>query len=63
MAMNGKNQCVFSYSTDNENFKTIGKPFTAKEGKWTGAKTGTFCTRPEKTNDGGRAEVDWFRLQ
>lgn len=55
--------CDFSYSLDGKKYKNIGKPFQAKEGKWIGTKIGTFCTRPPiKTNDGGWAEVDWFRI-
>jgi len=52
----------FSYSTDNKKFKPLGKTFTAKPGKWIGAKIGTFCSRPIPKNDGGRVIVDWFRL-
>lgn len=55
--------CEFSYSLDGKKYKKLGQPFQAKEGKWIGAKVGTFCTRPAiKTNDGGWAEVDWFRI-
>ncbi|WP_203558337.1 glycoside hydrolase 43 family protein [Bacteroides sp. 224] len=55
--------CTFSYSLDGKNYKKMGAPFQAKEGKWIGAKIGTFCTRPAiKTNDGGWSEVDWFRI-
>ncbi len=38
--------CTFSYSTDCKRFKTVGKTFTAKEGKWIGAKVGFFSTAP-----------------
>jgi hypothetical protein len=56
-------KCVFSYSTDNKKFTTFGSPFQAREGKWIGAKVGTFCTRPDMViNDGGWTEVDWFRI-
>ena len=55
--------CRFSYSQDGENYQTFGEPFQAREGKWIGAKIGTFCTRPAiQTNDGGWAEIDWFRI-
>ncbi|MDR0981772.1 MAG: glycoside hydrolase 43 family protein [Culturomica sp.] len=55
--------CDFSYSFDGKNFKPLGNEFQAKEGKWIGAKVGTFCTRPAiVTNDGGWMEVDWFRI-
>ena len=55
--------CDFSYSPDGKEFTKFGQPFRAKEGKWIGAKIGTFCTRPAiTTNDGGWTEVDWFRV-
>jgi beta-xylosidase len=56
-------KCVFSYSLDGKSFTTAGNSFTAREGKWIGAKTGLFCTRPIKNNDGGRIDVDWFRIE
>ena len=44
-------------------WQSLGKEFQAREGKWIGCKTGTFCTRPAiTTNDGGWADVDWFRV-
>ena len=55
--------CDFSYSLDGKRFKKLGNPFQAKEGRWIGAKVGMFCTRPAiKINDGGWADVDWFRI-
>ena len=55
--------CNFSYSTDGRRFTALGDSFQAREGKWIGAKVGLFCTRPaEIRNDGGYAEVDWFRI-
>jgi beta-xylosidase len=54
--------CAFSYSTDDRKYTNLGKSFKAKEGKWIGAKIGTFCTRPVQKNDGGRVEIDWFRV-
>lgn len=57
-----KGLCTFSYSEDGKKFVTLGNPFKAKEGKWIGAKVGTFCTRPVEKNDGGRVDIDWFRL-
>jgi len=55
--------CTFSFSKDGEEFTTLGNVFTAKAGKWIGAKVGLFCNRPMQTNDGGRIEVDWFRIE
>lgn len=53
----------FSYSTDNKKFESLGKTFKARSGVWIGAKVGTFLTRPVKSNDGGRVEIDWFRIE
>ncbi|QIK58724.1 glycosyl hydrolase 43 family protein [Dysgonomonas sp. HDW5A] len=57
------NKCTFSYSTDDKKYITLGNEFKAKEGKWIGAKIGTFCSRPIPKNDGGRVDLDWFRLE
>jgi hypothetical protein len=55
--------CQMYYSTNGKKFQKIGKEFQLKEGKWIGAKVGVFCTRPAiVTNDGGWADVDWFRM-
>lgn len=55
--------CDFSYSTDGRTFSPLGTTFQAREGKWIGAKVGTFCTRPAiRANDGGWADIDWFRI-
>lgn len=55
--------CQFSYSLNGKRFKTLGKPFQVREGKWIGAKIGTFCTRPAiVSNDGGWADIDWFHI-
>ena len=54
--------CSFSYSLDGKKFIKIGKPFKAREGKWIGTKMGVFCSRPISNNDGGRMEIDWFRI-
>ncbi|WP_455497372.1 glycoside hydrolase family 43 protein [Coprobacter sp.] len=54
--------CDFSYSADGKKFIPFGKSFTAKPGKWIGAKTGLFITRPKSVNDGGWIDIDWFRI-
>ena len=54
--------CSFAYSTDGKRFSPIGRMFTLKEGKWIGAKIGFFCSRPVSNNDGGRIDIDWFRI-
>jgi len=55
--------CTFSYSTDGESFSDLGNSFRARQGRWIGAKIGTFCMRPVRNNDGGRIDVDWFRIE
>ncbi len=55
--------CSFKYSSDGKVFRPIGEPFTAREGRWIGAKVGLFFTRPGKFNDAGSADVDWFRFE
>ena len=39
----------------------MGEPFTARQGKWIGAKVGVFCVTPNEGNRGW-ADVDWFRM-
>lgn len=56
-------KCHFSYSLNGRKYHPLGHEFQAREGKWIGAKVGMFCTRPAiKTNDGGWADMDWFRI-
>lgn len=56
--------CEFSYSLDGKKYQPLGNKFQVREGKWIGAKTGVFCTRPHiVTNDGGWADVDWYRVE
>ena len=55
-------KCSFAYSTDGKQFTAFGNDFTAREGKWIGAKTGFFCTRSKYHNDGGRVDIDWIRF-
>ena len=54
--------CEFSFSEDGKLFNAIGNSFTAKPGKWVGAKVGMFFNRTNITNDAGYADVDWFRI-
>lgn len=54
--------CTFYYSVDGKKFTQLGNSFTAKEGKWIGAKTGVFINRPIKNNDGGWVDIDWYRI-
>tara|TARA_R100000908_G_C3757102_1_gene151985 strand:- start:3923 stop:5617 length:1695 start_codon:yes stop_codon:yes gene_type:complete len=62
----------FSYSTDGQNFETIGQPFAAKEGRWIGAKVGLFANQPRNGDPedyidyssqySGFADFDFFRV-
>jgi len=55
--------CNFSASTDGKLFIEMSQPFTAKPGRWVGAKLGLFCISTDAVNKGGYAEVDWFRVE
>ena len=55
--------CFFSYSSDGREFRSVGEPFKAREGRWIGAKVGFFYTRPGKFNDAGTADIDWIRFE
>ncbi|WP_235643516.1 glycoside hydrolase 43 family protein [[Flexibacter] sp. ATCC 35208] len=55
--------CQFSYSNDGNDFIPIKETFTAKPGRWIGAKVGLFCIRPGQINDAGYADYDWFRVE
>lgn len=52
----------FSFSEDGKDFIRIGKTFTAKPGKWVGAKIGFFCSRTNPTNNAGYADIDYIRF-
>ena len=54
--------CQFLYSENGKNFKKIGKPFKAKEGKWIGAKVGVFCISTQEAKRGGYADIDYFTI-
>ena len=55
--------CRFSYSLDGKRFRRLGEEFTAREGKWIGAKIGFYATAEIKKNDGGWVDLDWFRTE
>ena len=60
----GKNaQCKFYFGTDGINFKELNYTFTAKPGKWVGAKIGLYCVRNNITNDAGYADIDWIHFE
>lgn len=55
--------CQFAFSNDGNIFTLIEKTFTAKPGRWVGAKLGMFYLRYNITNDAGYADVDWLRIE
>jgi beta-xylosidase len=55
--------CRFSYSLDGKQFSPIGDPFTARQGKWIGAKVGIFSLGAGQTREMGYADFDWFRIE
>ncbi|MCK7554782.1 glycoside hydrolase 43 family protein [Chitinophaga sedimenti] len=56
-------KCKFSYSYNGNDYTDIPGEFTAREGRWVGAKVGLFATGVQQSNDAGWADVDWFRIE
>ena len=54
--------CNFLYSIDGQKFNSVGDNFTAREGKWIGAKIGFVALREGIINDAGSVAIDWFRI-
>ncbi len=55
--------CSFSYSTDGTTYTNMPASFKAVPGKWIGATMGLYCSRVQKINDAGFADLDWFRVE
>ena len=54
---------TFWYSMDGRKWTRIHEEaFTAKAGKWIGAKFGFFCNRTASKNDSGWMQVDWITV-
>jgi beta-xylosidase len=53
--------CTFRYSLDGNNFVPLGNSFTARKGKWIGAKVGLFSLSADDDLETGYADFDWFR--
>lgn len=53
----------FSYSTDGSTYTPVGEAFTAKPGRWIGAKVGLFALGTTSAPEFGYADVDWFRIE
>jgi beta-xylosidase len=54
--------CRFSYSNDGKEFIELGEAFTAREGRWVGAKVGLFCFSKNALQKSGYADFDWLRF-
>ena len=54
--------CRFSYSLDGKQYTAAGSPFTARQGKWIGAKVGLFSTAPYG-KERGWVDADWFHVE
>ena len=52
----------FGFSTDGQTFQDLGAPFTARAGRWIGAKIGLFALGAGPAWEFGYADVDWFRI-
>jgi beta-xylosidase len=50
--------CQFSWSRDGTQYTPMGASFTAREGKWVGAKVGLFAIGPVAGGRGGHADFD-----
>ena len=49
--------CTFAYSLDGKKYTTVGETFTARQGKWIGAKVGLFCVTPNEGNRGWQMSI------
>jgi beta-xylosidase len=56
-------RCDFSFSEDGSAFTPVGEAFTARAGRWVGAKIGLFALRGEGGREIGYADVDWLRIE
>lgn len=57
--------CNFEYSLDGKKWAPLPDKtyrFTARPGKWIGAKFGFFCNRHASKNDGGWLRIDWVKV-
>lgn len=55
--------CSYSFSNDGLSYRSVGKKFSAREGRWIGAKVGLFVLSPQETKIKGYADFDWFRIE
>jgi len=55
-------RCRFSASTDGGSFTTFDGSFSARPGRWVGARVGVFAAAPTGGNAGSPADFAWFRV-
>jgi beta-xylosidase len=55
--------CHFSYSADGKIFTNVGTEFTAREGRWIGAKVGLFALAPKGSTSSNVSDYAWFRIE
>lgn len=55
--------CEFAYSLDGREFRTAGRSFQARAGRWIGAKVGLFSLSQPANHSSGSADFDWFRFE
>ena len=53
----------FSFSADGKTFRLAGEQFTAREGRWVGARVGLFALAKAGAPIRGYADFDWFRFR
>lgn len=53
----------FSYSLDGDYYVDVGDVFRTREGNYTGARVGLFCTSDPGAGSGGYSDFDWFRIE
>lgn len=54
--------CRFSFSADGRNFTPVGQPFTARQGRWIGAKIGVFAIGGKSKTEYGYADFHSFEI-
>lgn len=53
----------FAFGENDVAGTSVAKMFTAKPGRWVGAKIGLFCSRQNITNNAGFADIEWIRFE
>ena len=56
-------RCAFYFSPDGKKYSNIGDEFTARQGKWIGAKIGMFIMNNQSNTARSWMDVDWFRIE